>query len=128
MSDHGNRLNRRQTVALAALLSSPTAAKAAERAGVAERTLRLWMSQPAFRQAFREALGELIGQTVNLLASAAAEAVEALRRNLTTERPGDQNRAAGEILSQLVRLRLRGDHEERLKAVEERLAAREGPS
>jgi hypothetical protein len=122
MADNGDKLTRRQTVALANLLSSPTVTKAAEKAGIGERTLRLWLSQPAFRHAYEDAKCELLGQTVALLSSAAGHAVEALQRNLTADRPSDQIRAASELLSQLVRLREHGELEDRLRSLEERLA------
>jgi hypothetical protein len=122
MADNGHKLTRRQTVALATLLSSPTVAKAAEKAEIGERTLRLWLSQPAFRHAYEDAKRELLGQTVALLCSAATQAVEALQRNLTAERPSDQIRAAAELLGQVVRLREHGELEERVRGLEERLA------
>jgi hypothetical protein len=124
MADNSDKLTRRQTVALANLLSSPTVTKAAEKSKIGERTLRLWLSQAAFRQAYEDAKCELLGQTVALLSSAAGQAVEALQRNLTAERPSDQIRAAAELLGQLVRLREHGEFEERLRNVEKLLAAR----
>ncbi len=60
-----DNLSPQQEAAILALLNELTVAKAAEGAGVSERTIYLWLDQPAFeaaytkarRQHFRQAIG-----------------------------------------------------------------------
>lgn len=75
---HGEKLSRKAEAAIAALLVAPTIGAAAERAGVAERTLRTWLRMPAFASAFRRARAELVAAAVADLQRGAAAAVAAL--------------------------------------------------
>ncbi|MCC6678143.1 MAG: hypothetical protein IT436_13460 [Phycisphaerales bacterium] len=50
-----SRISLKQERAIAALLTEPSLAKAAETAGVGVRSLTRWLSQPEFKRAFREA-------------------------------------------------------------------------
>jgi len=53
---YGEKLSRKQEQAVVALLTMPTIRKAAEKAGVGERTLRGWMKDsPEFQRAYTEA-------------------------------------------------------------------------
>jgi hypothetical protein len=128
MAGHGEKLTRKQEQAIAALLTERTIGNAARKIKVGERTLRLWLSQPPFRQAYEKAKGELLAQTVALLTNAAGEAVETLRQCLQAQRDGDKIRAASALLDQLVRLREHGEVEERLKALEGILGKWKGQS
>ena len=57
---HGNKWTRRQEAAIVALLSEPTVAEAAAKAGIGERTLHSWMREPGFARRYREARHKLV--------------------------------------------------------------------
>ena len=48
-------LDPKQEIALTALMNDPNIKRAAEAAGVGERTLHRWLDEPAFIAAFRRA-------------------------------------------------------------------------
>jgi hypothetical protein len=59
-------LTRRQEKALEALLNEPTVARAAQLAGVGERTLHSWLRQPVFAAAYRESRRTAFGHAISL--------------------------------------------------------------
>jgi hypothetical protein len=75
---NGGRRPQREDAALAALLSEPTIASAAAKAGIGESTLLRWMADPAFRDRYREARREAIEHAVSRLQQAAGKAVDVL--------------------------------------------------
>jgi hypothetical protein len=92
-------LNSRQYAAIAALMEAKTIGEAAEKARVAESTLRRWLSsdrpfQTEYRKARRAAMDAVVGR----LQAVAARATQALERNLDADRPSDVNQAARIIL------------------------------
>src|SRR4051794_3870591 len=100
---HGDKLTRKQEEAIAALLSHTTVKAAAEAVPVNEKTLRLWLKDPAFLSAYREARRGVVEQTVGQLQQASSLAVAALVRNLDCQKPGDEIRAALGILEHAVK-------------------------
>jgi hypothetical protein len=83
---HGAKLPRKQEAAIAALLSSPTVKKAAERAGVGERSLRRWMAEDqGFKDAYSEARRRFLQLSLGRLSRATAPAVSRLIRLLRSE-------------------------------------------
>ena len=60
MRGHGAKIDAKQEVLVAALLTEPTQAKAAEKAGVSETTLYRWLALPEFKTAYRLARRQLI--------------------------------------------------------------------
>jgi transposase-like protein len=50
---HGQKLTSKQEVLIAALLTEPTYAAAAAKAGVSAATLYRWLQLPSFRTAYR---------------------------------------------------------------------------
>ncbi len=73
-------LTKRQEQAIGFLLAEPSVAKAAESAGVGERTLHRWMREPAFARAYRDARRGAFDQAVSMTQRYAALAVQALAR------------------------------------------------
>ncbi len=120
MAGHGEKLTRKQDGAIAALLSAPTVAAAATAAGIGERTLRRWLRDSAFVAAYRDARRKVVEAAVARLQNVAYEAVDALQRNLTCGRPGDEIRAAATILERATRGVELIDLAERLDALEGR--------
>ena len=59
-------LTPKQEAAIAALVGSPSIAKAADLCGVNERTIYRWLREPAFARAFREARRQSFGHAISL--------------------------------------------------------------
>ncbi len=76
-------LSAKQERALQALLQGPTIAHAAATAGVGERTLYRWLTEPVFRTAYlsarREAFGHAIGLTSKYSPVAVATLVKVMQ-------------------------------------------------
>ena len=77
MAESGNKLGRQQLVA-ALLARGMTIRRAAQRSGVAERTIRRWNATPAFRQLVADARNAYHARTAALLADAGARSVRKL--------------------------------------------------
>jgi hypothetical protein len=96
---HGQKCTGKQEALIAALLTEPTYAAAAAKAGISEATLYRWLHLPDFRTAYRQARRELVESAIGRLQSASGQAVEAL---LTVarhgKRDGDRVRAAVALL------------------------------
>src|SRR5262245_25079799 len=97
------KLNRKQEALIAALLTEPTHAAAAAKAGVSEATLHRWLHLPAFQAAYRQARRGIVEAAIGRLQRATGKAVEALERNLTCENPGHEIRASLGILDHAVK-------------------------
>jgi hypothetical protein len=96
---HGQKCTGKQEALIAALLTEPTYAAAAAKAGVSEATLYRWLHLPDFRTAYRQARRELVESAIGRLQAASGQAVETL---LTVARQGkrdsDRVRAAVALL------------------------------
>ena len=104
MKGHGQKLTNKQEALIAALLTEPTYAAAAGRAGVGQTTLYRWLHLPAFRSAFRQARRELVEAAIGRIQAATGQAVDALvdvaRQG---RRDGDRVRAAVALLQHAFR-------------------------
>jgi hypothetical protein len=107
MSAHdetGDDLEVRQERGLAALLTCRSIAKAAEKAGVHEGTLRRWLREDAaFRRRYRGERRQIVEHAVTMLQRLTTRAVRTLARNLKAGKPSDQNKAAMAILTHAYR-------------------------
>jgi len=74
------RLTRRQERAIASLLAHATIKEAAEACGASERSVRRWLTLPAFADALGVARREAFGLAVGRLQAIACEAVDVLYR------------------------------------------------
>ena len=70
--------NGRYARAIAALIVSPSVSEAAESAGIAERTLWRWMSDPEFEIAYREARQASVTAAIAKLQRTCGAAVDTL--------------------------------------------------
>jgi hypothetical protein len=95
----GQKLPRTQEKAIAALLSEATIQHAAARAKVSERSLRYWLTQPAFAAAYREARRQVVEHAVTLLQRTTGVAVATLARNLNCGKASVEVAAASAILT-----------------------------
>lgn len=95
----GKKPPHKRSQAVAALIELGSVEAAAARAGVAEKTLRLWLEKDAgFRADYSRARRKLVDRAVLLLQHAATKAVAALVRELEGDKAPDRIRAAVAIL------------------------------
>ena len=86
------------------LLSCRTITAAAEKAGVAERTLRTWLKLPGFRAAYRAARRELVEGAIGRIQAATGQAVDTLVAVAKDgKKDGDRVRAAVALLDNAFR-------------------------
>jgi hypothetical protein len=78
MKGHGQKLTRKHGALIAALLTEPTHAAAAEKTGVSEATLHRWLQLPEFQAAYRQARRELVEGAVGRIQAATGQAVDTL--------------------------------------------------
>lgn len=79
MKGHGEKLSRKQELAIISLLMEPTITMAAEKTGVSEATLWRWTQQEQFQAAYREAKRQAVAQAIARLQQVSSEAVNTLR-------------------------------------------------
>jgi hypothetical protein len=98
--DAADGLTARQAKALEALVQEPTMARAAAVAGVGERSLRRWLTEPKFRTAVYRARREAFGQAIWLTQRYAAVAVATLVKVMqdAAAPPSSKVSAAGLLL------------------------------
>jgi hypothetical protein len=119
---HGEKLERKQELAIVALLQQPPVEEAATAVGVAPVTLWRWLQQPDFGEQYRAARRQVLEHAVTQLQQAASEAVGTLTRNLTCGVPSVEVRAAQAILDQAARGLEVLDLEARIAALEQAAA------
>jgi hypothetical protein len=117
------RLTRKQEAAALALLTERTNAEAARAARVSEATLQRWLRLPQFRQACRDLRRQAVEAAVGRLQDCVQQAVDALLGALKAPRESDRIRAAALILEHAGKGLERWDLEDRLRALEEEIAA-----
>src|SRR5262245_26808281 len=104
MRGHGQKLTQKQETLIAALLTEPTHAAAAAKAGVSEATLYRWLDLPPFRVAYRRARRELVDGAIGRVQAATGLAVETLVAVARTgAKEGDRVRAAVALLDHALR-------------------------
>jgi hypothetical protein len=95
---HGEKLSRKQELAISHLLTSDTLRAAAEAIGVHESTLRAWLKLPRFAAEYRERRRQIVELAVTQLQGLTADAATTLRRNLTCGTPAVEVRAATAVM------------------------------
>jgi hypothetical protein len=93
-----HKQSRKREQAIANLLASATIEQAAQKTGVSEKTLRLWLAEPDFSRAYRQARQQIVEHSVTLLQRVTSLAVATLHRNMGCGKPGVEVCAAGKIL------------------------------
>ena len=125
---HGQKRERLEDRALAALLSEPTIGQAAATAGVSESTLLRWLAEPSFKSRYRDARRQVVELAVAGLQQATSDAVATLGRNLHCGVPSSEIAAAKAVLDFAVKGVELIDLAERVEALEqasEQASARE---
>jgi len=126
MKANGGKLSRKQEQAIAALLSEPTIAAAAERVGVGEVTLWRWLQREDFRVDYQRARRETVAQAIAAIQQASSEAVQALREIMVdSEAPASSRVSAAKTVLEFA---LKGaeleDIEKRVTVLEEAASLR----
>ena len=119
MKGHGERLTRKQDEAIAALLSEATVAAAAQRVGIGEVTLWLWLKLPDFTAAYRAARRQVVEKSVAQLQQSSWAASTTLLKLLGSNSDSVRLRAAQTILEQASKGVELIDFEERLSTLEQ---------
>ena len=121
-------LTAKQHRAIAALISSPTVGEAAKAAGVSERTLARWLSDPDFRMALGVAESDMIDGAVRCMIGDLAANHDTMRaiRDDPTNGPAVRLRAAVALSDDLLRWRELRNVEARLVALEAAYLGSEG--
>jgi hypothetical protein len=93
-----HKQSRKREQAIANLLASATIEQAAQKTGVSEKCLRLWLAEPDFSRAFRKARAQVVEHSIGLLQRATSIAVATLHRNMSCGKPATEVLAASKIL------------------------------
>ena len=119
MKGSGENLSRKQEQAVAALLTEPTVAAAAERAGVSEVTLWRWLKLADFVAAYRAARRQVVEKAIAQLQQSSWAASTTLLKLLASNSDSVRLRAAVAILDQANKGVELIDLEERLSVLEQ---------
>jgi len=120
------RRNADDAIAVA-LAAGQTQAGAAAAAGVSERTVARRVTDPAFRQLVSRLRGEMVGQAIGVLVAGMFGSAVVLRHlMLNAESETVRLGAARSVLELALRAREATELEERVQALEEGAAKREG--
>src|SRR5262245_43138424 len=126
MSAGRSKQPRKSEQVIACLLSEPTHAAAAAKAGIAEATLQRWLLRPDFQAAYRQARRRIVESALGRLQQATTQAVDALVRNLTSGNPATEVRAALGVLEHATRATELIEWMERVEALERRAMETDG--
>jgi hypothetical protein len=98
-----HKQSRKREQAIANLLASATIEQAAQKTGISEKTLRLWLAEPDFSRAYRKARAQVVEHAVTLLQRVTSLAVGTLHRAMSCGKPATEVAAAGKILEHALR-------------------------
>ena len=121
-------MTARQQKALAALLTTSSKAAAARAAGISDRTLRGYLSDPTFRAAYEKAFGDMVEDATRQAKQSLSPALSTLRE-ITEDRGEDAQArigAARAILTSGLKLIETADILTRLKELEDVIGGRNG--
>jgi len=121
MKAHGEKLSRKQELAIAALLTCSAITDAAKQCGIGEVTLHRWLKDATFQAAYRDARRAVVQHAITQVQQATGEAVETLRRVMQDpEAPASAKvSAAKNILDTAVKAVELEDLEARITALEQ---------
>jgi hypothetical protein len=123
----GKKNRKADEVLLASLACGATREVAARQAGVSMSTVRRRMRDPEFLRQLQEFRADLVQRTAGTLTAAATEAVRALLELLKPSTPpASRLGAARSVLEIGMKVREAADLEQRLAALEQRLAEEQG--
>jgi transposase-like protein len=117
-----NDLTPRQEAVAVALASGRTVREAAASCSAGERTVKRWLTCPAFGRRVRELRADMLGRALGRMADGMAEAADALRALLAAEAESVRLGACRAMLELGVKLRESVELEGRLAALERQAA------
>lgn len=88
----GDYLTHKQTQALAALLTYPTKATAAQAAGIGLTTLKRYLADPKFQAEYQKAVSGMIEDAAAQAKQSLSPALSCLREIVTSEEAADSNK------------------------------------
>ena len=120
MAGHGEKLSRKQELALANLLTCPSIADAAKQTGIGEHTLFRWLKDDAFAEAYMEARRQVVRHAIARVQQACTQAVETLQAIMgNPEAPASARvSAARTVLETAIKAVELEDLEQRLSVLE----------
>ena len=120
MEAHGEKLSRKQELAIAALLTCSAIADAAKQCSIGEVTLHRWLKDATFQAVYREARRAVVQHAIVQVQQATGEAVATLRQVMqAAEAPASAKvSAAKTILETAVKAVELEDLEARIVALE----------
>jgi len=119
---HGEKLNRKQEAAIAALLQRTTIRAAAAAVPVNEKTLRDWLKLPHFAAAFRDARRQVVEAAIARVQQLTGKATDALDAALDSQDVSEKIRAAALVLKHTIGGIDTADTMARLEEMERQLA------
>lgn len=121
MSGAADNLSAKQDKAIAALLSEPTIAAAADKLGVNDRQIYRWLEESEFVAAYRAARREAVGQAIARLQQTSSHAVTVLLSLMADRKTPATVRlnAASKVLEFAVKAIELDDIQARLEALEQ---------
>lgn len=114
-------LSARQLLALPIIAGEPTVEGAAEKIGVARKTVYEWLKQDSFKRAVEEARKEYVESGFRTMRLAAKRAADKIVKHLDCTDEKVSLRAAEDIIEFAKEFISLEDHEQRIKELEERL-------
>ncbi len=126
MKGHGEKLSRKKEQAILALLAEPTVERAAKACGIGTATLGRWLKDEEFKVSYHRARQHIVKSALARLQQTSGEAVETLRRNLDCGNASVEVRTALGVLDQTLKVKEFFELEERMQALEQLEATREG--
>ncbi len=116
-------LSRNQAKGLAALLTHPSVATAAQASGLSVRTLYNYLADQDFKAELSRRQGEILAMTATSLVGLTGQAVETLREimNDSEATPATRRKAAQAVLSQARQAVLATGLADRVAALEQKL-------
>ena len=121
MNDQRDKLTPKQERGVLALVREATVEDAARAVGVSPVTMWRWSQQPDFQARLRRTQRELVEGALGELQQVTVEAVQALRRNLSSGDPSVEVRAALGVLDRVSKVTDVLDQEARVARLERQL-------
>jgi hypothetical protein len=118
----GGSKEANRDLAAVALAAGKTAAEAAAAAGVAERTVKYWAADAAFRDRVSDLRREVVGRACGELSDAMSAAAKKLRELVGSSEDGIALRAASAVIGHTLKVTELLDLQRRVEKLEQALA------
>jgi predicted ArsR family transcriptional regulator len=128
MNGHGEKLSRKQELAVIALITESTIKLAADKVGISESTLRRWIQLDEFQEQFKEAKRQTVGHVTAKLRHGMTVAVDALIEMAENKKTPAVARASAcrTLIEYGMKAHENEDLQERVERLEEQFKEEEG--